>query len=126
MSSTLPGRLDLTAYRGDDFNLDLVNNVATAWDSQGNPTAWTPVNMTGGSLQAQVRDSTLYTASVLVTFTINNFVPAAGSFTISLEPADTLSVNWTVGFYDIQYTTAGGEVQTLVFGDFTLNDDVSH
>lgn len=124
--TSLPGKYDIELFRGDTFDLPLVNNVATAWDSQGNATAWTPVDMTGGSLLAQVRDSTDYSATVLVTFTINSFVPASGSFTLHLAPSDTATAGWQTGFWDLQYTAASGAVQTLMYGEVTMIDDASH
>jgi hypothetical protein len=126
MSSSLPGVYNLTVYRGDTFNLDCAFNTATAWDAFGNPTSWTPVNMTGGTLQAEVRDSTQEAATLLETFNITNLVAASGSFTLNLTPSQTNGVAWTQGYWDLQYTDAGGNVQTLMYGTVTIEDDVTH
>jgi|SRR6185437_11749582 len=127
MSSTFPGKFDLlNVYRGDTFNLDIVYNTATAWDSSGNPTAWSVVNMTGGTLLAQVRDGTAYNANLLTTFTIANYVPASGSFTLHLDPSTLATATWTSAYYDVQFTDSNGNVQTIIYGAFDLTDDVSH
>jgi len=121
----LPLTQNLNYYRGDTFNQPMVFATATL-DSYGNIISTTPVNMTGGSLLAQIKNGTNYGATTLATFTITNFVPASGSFTLNL-PASTLATDdtWNVAFYDVQYTDSAGNVTTLIAGEFIVTFDVS-
>jgi hypothetical protein len=126
MASILPGNYPISHYRGDTFDRSFVNNTATAWDSQGNPTVWAPVDMTGGTLLAQIRATTDYTSAVLATFDIDDYVPALGSWTLHMDASVLMTAAWTIAHYDIQYTDANGNVQTLVYGEFDMSQDVSH
>lgn len=126
MSTPLPGNYDLTIYRGDTFDQDFIYATVTATDINGNPTAWTAIDMTGGTLLAQIRQSTTYESELLVAFTIGNFVPASGSFSLQLAPSDTSGVSWTSGVYDVQFTDSNGNVDTLYYGTVTVIDDVSY
>lgn len=126
MSTSLPGNYDLTIYRGDTFDMDFIYATVTATDGSGNPTEWTVINMTGGTLLAEIRQTTVYGSTLLETFTIANFVPTSGSFSIQLAPSATNGVSWTQGFYDIQFTDSNGNVSTLCYGTVTIMDDVSY
>jgi hypothetical protein len=113
VSEPLTASLDL--YRGDTFNRNI------AWTAGG-----VPVNMTGGSLLAQIKGTRDYSAALIVAFTINNFVPSAGTFSLHLDASTFATVTtWQSAQYDVQYTDASGNVQTLLSGEFDLNYDVS-
>jgi hypothetical protein len=114
--SAYPGNYNIDHYRGDTFLKYF------RWkDDDGDP-----VDMSGGTLLAQIRQSTAYTATVYATFTVQNEDPVNGYFELYLAPDTLKEAAWTRAFWDVQFTYSSGEVQTLVFGEFNLTDDVSH
>jgi hypothetical protein len=113
--SAYPGNYNIDHYRGDTFLKYFT------WKADDEP-----VDMTGGTLLAQIRQNTAFTAPVYATFTVQNPDLANGYFELYLAPAILKDATWTRGAWDVQYTYADGEVQTLLFGEFNLTDDVSH
>jgi len=51
--------------------------------------------------------------------------PAQGETEIVVNPADTSSLECGSYFYDIQVTTAGGEIYTPLLGKYTLGYEVT-
>jgi hypothetical protein len=121
--SLFPGQLNLQHYRGDTFEQRFA--FTTIPDPVGAPTVSEPVDMTGGTLLAQVRDGTSLDAAIFVTFEVVDFIPDEGTFSLHLDPAATEAASWTVGHYDVEFTDGNGVVQTLFFGQFQLTPDES-
>jgi hypothetical protein len=123
----LPASYDIEHYRGDTFR-----SPQFSWatgerleDGSVDPGSITPVDMTGGSLRAQIRESTDLGATIIDELTITDFVPASGSFFLTLTAAETAAAPWAEAFYDVEFTSGAGVVTTLYKGKFSLGPDVS-
>lgn len=88
-------------------------------------------DLTGYTITSQVRQAKS-SATVLLTFTcmIGNQADATAGLgavymVISADDTATVPLNVTGGFYDIQFTEAGGNVFTYIEGAVTFDEDVT-
>lgn len=105
----LPNKYNLTHYRGDAFKRTIRFLSAPA----------TPIDLTGRTILAQVRESTELDAAELFSFVLTRDDPN-GEVEISLLPATTKLVEAGKYAYDIQIDDT-----TYLYGDFDLVPDVS-
>ena len=107
-------RLDITCRKGDTFTLTL--NIT---DSAGTAIALTPY-----TFQMEVRDSS--TDAVIIPTTDFTFTKDANSTTGKLNITVAAADMDTAGsyIYDLE-TTLTTDVQTWLYGVFTINDDVT-
>lgn len=107
-------RLDITCRKGDTFTLTL--NIT---DSAGTAIALTPY-----SFQMEVRDSA--TDAIIIPTADFTFTKDADSTTGKLNITSAAANIDTAGsyIYDLE-TTLSTDVQTWLFGVFTINDDVT-
>lgn len=107
-------RLDITCRKGDTFTLTL--NIT---DSAGTAIALTPY-----SFQMEVRDSA--TDAIIIPTADFTFNKDADSTTGKLNITSSAANIDTAGsyIYDLE-TTLNTDVQTWLFGVFTINDDVT-
>jgi hypothetical protein len=107
-------RLDITCRKGDTFTLTL--NIT---DSAGTAIALTPY-----TFQMEVRDSA--TDDIIIPTTDFTFTKDAdgttGKLNITVAAADMTATGSYI--YDLE-TTLTTDVQTWLFGVFTINDDVT-
>jgi hypothetical protein len=107
-------RLDITCRKGDTFTLTL--NIT---DSAGTAIALTPY-----TFQMEVRDSA--TDAIIIPTTDFTFTKDAdgttGKLNITVAAADMTATGSYI--YDLE-TTLTTDVQTWLFGVFTINDDVT-
>ena len=107
-------RLDITCRKGDTFTLTL--NIT---DSAG-----TAITLTPYSFQMEVRDSATDAIIIPTTdFTFTKDADAtAGKLNITVAAADMTATGSYI--YDLE-TTLTSDVQTWLYGVFTINDDVT-
>jgi hypothetical protein len=123
--SQMPAQYNIAHYRGDTFDKSFAFKTATEFDSAGNPTEFEAVDMTGGTLLAQLRLTADLSSPVIATFEILDYVPAEGTWRLHLDADELALVTWSVSHYDVQFTNAAGAVQTLFYGEFDMTADVS-
>ena len=105
----LPTKYNLAHYRGDAFSRTLRFLSAPA----------TPIDLTGRTILAQVRESTELDAAILFSF-VQTRDDVNGEVEISLLPATTGLVEANKYAYDVQI-----DDRTYLRGDFELVADVS-
>ena len=108
-------RLDITCRKGDTFTLTL--NIT---DSAGTAIALTPY-----TFQMEVRDSA--TDAIIIPTTVTSpsqkmQTGTTGKLNITVAAADMTATGSYI--YDLE-TTLTTDVQTWLFGVFTINDDVT-
>lgn len=111
-----PVNQDITIRRGDTFRLRFKAKASGA-----------PIDLTGYSFLAQIRTSE-DASTALATFTAAIIDATAGIFEISLSAATTAALptdTTQLGVWDLQWTTAGGDTNTLVYGVAHLKSDVA-
>lgn len=104
-----PMTTDLHVYAGDDLKL----HVAVTDD------AGAPIDLTGYTAMAQVRDTTDGATSIDFTATV-----AAGGIDLVMASALTTTLP-AKGVWDVQITSATSEVTTLAGGRVTVTPDVT-
>lgn len=115
----MPAQYDFELYRGDDWSQDfLINQPRAALTDPA-----TPMNLTGFTASAQIRQDKASVGSADATMTIT----FASDRTTGIITASIASDAVSVGtfFYDIQLTNAGGKKQTYIYGTITVRQDVT-
>jgi len=87
------------------------------YDSNGNP-----VNLTGATIEAQLRHFAEDTNFVEFICTHNG---AGGRITITLPNEITTSLAWTSGVYEVMVTPVGGLRTRLLYGDAEIHQNVT-
>ncbi len=106
-----PGRYNINVYTGTTFSL------APVWKING-----TPVNLTGYSADMQVRAAT-DTAIVVELSTTNGkavIAESLGQVTLTLTPAQTTALTPGAYIYDLNLTSAAGDVTKILAGNFAV------
>lgn len=114
----VPGKLDLTIYRGDTYKLPL-----RLRERNTNGTAGAPLDLTGCTIKAQARtdeDGSTPLASFTVTPDAD---PTTGLFTLSLTVVQTKALRG--GVWDVEVTWPDGTVSTYLKGKVTVLKDVT-
>lgn len=127
MAEPLPARSDITLYRGDTrvWTDTLERNTGTATEP-----VWQPINLTGHTAIAQIRDGRTPTSAVVATMTttipdamggkVRRELTATASAAIP-DPTEGVSYWW-----DLQITrTVDGFVRTYLYGRVKVDGDVS-
>lgn len=105
---------NITIYKGDSYTHEVrIRDSANV-----------NTNITGRTYTAQMRksrssDSVILSFDVVVTSAIN------GVILMSLDPADTSSINPGTYFYDFEETN-GSYITTLMKGKISITGEVSH
>ena len=109
----IPGKLNYTMTRGDDFAAEMTIQ-------EGNPLA--PVDVSARTYTAQIR-ATADALTVTATFSVDMTDAATGIVVLRL--ADTVTDDLGGSYvWDLQQNTAG-VIRTLVGGNFVVLDDVT-
>lgn len=110
---------NLTMFRGDNASF-LV--TAKRRSSTG---ALEVVDMTGGTARLTLKKKKADTSSILQKTGAVQSPGTAGNILFSIIPADTSAIVPDVYFYDVQATTSGGSVYTVVQGTFEIKYDIT-
>ena len=88
----------------------------------------TPVNLTGYSAKLQVRPKPGDSATALLELTHSSGIAinaAAGTLLVTITPAQSVALGAGRFAYDLQITSAGGIVTTLVGGVLLVHPEVT-
>jgi hypothetical protein len=107
--TALPSPLNLTLYAGDDFGLTL---TLTDQASQ-------PVDLTGATVNAQIRQKSGQPIEATFAYTI-----ATNVITLNLTGTDTQDLSGSY-VWDCQVTYSDGVVSTIVAGSVKVTADVT-
>lgn len=110
-----PVDYDLTIYRRADF----------AQYFQFEQPSGSPVDLTGATITAQIRQAAKDTAPLIVAFTVSMPTPASGEFTLSLTDTQTAAVTKARGYYDVLITDSNGIDTVYIEGRITFKNSVS-
>jgi hypothetical protein len=106
----IPGELDITIQRGEDFSLDFTVAVSGV-----------NTDFTGATVLAQIRAGKLPTSTLIA-----DFVGSVGvdNETLNILLSDSvtsgISESITKGFYDVLVTNAGGQDRYYLRGKVTI------
>lgn len=103
-----PSKYNITAYRGDYFEQKIIIKAGDL-----------PLDLTGETIKAQIRQDTDITSPKLLDFTVAR-VDLEGSIALSLAPELTQGLDEGSYVYDLQVGNT-----TQLYGDFILTGDVS-
>jgi len=117
MTTGLPGKLDITAYRGDtkQWTVDFAEGA-------------NPTDVSAWSWLAQIRSSLDEPDSIVAAFTVDDAAAAAGTLTITLpatEAANLVTVDGKALYYWDLQGTDGAVVKTWLAGKVKVTGDVS-
>lgn len=107
----------LNIYRGDDFGQDFI------FYSDDEMT--TPIDLTGYTAEAQLRDQPNRNGELLADFTIVDSELASGQVSIQLTPAETAALEKNKAYYDLQLTSPTGTINTWAVGEALISGDVT-
>jgi hypothetical protein len=110
-AATGPGVYDLSIYRGDNFGFQVV-----LWED---PDKTTPVDLTGATAKAEIRDNPGGVLSVAFVCTIT----PPNTVALALDAAAAAMVR--AGVWDLQITRADGWISTVLGGAVELTPDVT-
>jgi hypothetical protein len=117
--SFIPQEQDLAIYQGGPVNMTF-----TCTDGVGGP-----INMTGGTILATIRQAQSHSSPLIATFTSTWVDQANGIFTLSLTSAqtDALTFNGNAN-WDCFYVDANTPVNynPLFWGVVTMQGDISY
>lgn len=88
----------------------------------------TPVDLSGAVLRMQIRDNySAPTAAVSIDSAGNGItmIPVQGQFTITLTPAQTESIEFRQGVYDIEIEYSQGTVERVLEGRVKIKSQVT-
>lgn len=126
-----PDETDFQLYRGNNIVLGTTTNPCTLTEGDG----VTPINMSGGTLIAQIRAAQDPTSSLIAAFDVTWVNQAEGQFILSIPAATTASGTFAAFFaaspeayWDITFIDCNTppNVTTLTHGVVTLMNDVSN
>ena len=107
-----PGRFNFTLTQGDTFN------TKPAWKVNGNY-----VNVTGYSAKMDVKIAPTSTSTIVELSSANGRITVGttdGTFELALTPTETAALPPGQYVYDLDVTSPGGNVYTLLTGGFTV------
>ena len=120
MATTLPGKFDIAAYRGD------TKEWTVTFEDDSTPPA--AVDMSAWTWLAQIRSNLDEPDSVIATFDVDDTDAATGTLVITLpatEAANLVTTNGKATYYwDLQGTDAA-VVKTWLAGKVKVTGDVS-
>lgn len=115
----MAAKYKITIYQGETFS-----KVFT-WKT-GDPK--NPVDLTGYTARMQIRKKYGSTVVLLSLTTENGGVTlggVAGTIILNISAADTSSIDWTAGVYDLELISAGGIVKRLLQGTIKISPEVT-
>lgn len=111
-----PGRYHFTIVRGDTFD-----PVWTIKDSDN-----VAIDLSAGTCKFEINSEKDGSGTVHLTATEADDITlgADGTVTFNIPAASTISLDFSVAYYDFQITLAG-VVETILFGEVTLYKDIA-
>lgn len=109
----MSSKLDLVIQKGETFR-------KTFQLKQSNGT---PVDLTGASIASQLRK--FPKSTIVVDLNASIFSPTTGEWQLELTSAETATIGFAYGNYDVEVTFTNGEVVNLVHGSITLREEVT-
>ena len=109
------------------FN-DVNSSQFTAYQSGGVLQYLTPVPLTGYSAAMAIKDKVDGNVLLLLDSTTNNRIvldPTGLTVTLTVAAADTAAISWANGVYDLELTSPGGVVTTLIQGKVQVEKDIT-
>jgi hypothetical protein len=111
-------KYDIMVRKGANFKL----NIACQNDDK------TPKDLTGYTAKAQVRATKTSATALMDASTANGFITInapGGIVQINVPQATTEVMVWTSGVWDLEITSAGGEISRIVEGFASLSQEVT-
>jgi hypothetical protein len=109
----MPGTYPLTLYRGDTYTFRVV-----LW---ADPEQTDPVDLTGATVAAEIRDKPSGTTIVSMTCTVTT--PNIVDVALDADDAELVPLK---GAWDLEITYPDGTVHTVLAGAVTATADVTH
>jgi hypothetical protein len=120
----IPGSLDLTIYRGDDFLLDFTIHETNLDGSVGDP-----LDLTGWTVKAEVRVTVDTVGTALLTFTaVVDSDQSGNPGLVHITASNSLTAalgSGNIGVYDVQLTDPGSLKHTFLKGSVSVTPDVT-
>ena len=107
-----PGKYDLQLYRGDSHNFRVI-----LWADSGQTVAY---DLTGATVEAEIREKSAGTHVVI----LDTVVSLPNIVDVAMLP-ELYATCPAKGVWDLQVTTADGEVLTPLAGTVTVTPDVT-
>jgi hypothetical protein len=117
MASVIPSEIELTIILGDDYLKDF--RILTTLDPE------TPMDLTGYTINAEIRAKQDFTSTLIATFDINITDAEDGRFSIGLDKTVTEAITQDVGFFDIKLTDGTDFTETYIYGSITFQKSVT-
>lgn len=115
------GKYNIEIEKKATFSRDFV--VYSTYISAGN-VGNVPLDLTGATVSAKIKRKVTDSAA-LISFTAAVVDAAAGTFRLSLTAAQTASLAFDVGVYDVLITFPSGTVVKFIEGNVVLGKTVS-
>lgn len=112
------GTHDITIEKGATFNM-----IATWKDNAGDP-----IDLTGFTAAAMQVRSKKGSSDKIVDLTLGAGITlggALGTVTVVISSGVTATIDETEGVYDLELTSAGGDVTRLLEGKVTISNNVT-
>lgn len=87
------------------------------------------IDLTGATIRMQVRSNKRSTSKLLDLSTDTSGITITdavnGVFQISQTATETAAYSFTSGVYDLEIEFSGGEVRRILYGKFTINEEIT-
>lgn len=118
MSMITPASFNITIVKGADFSFTFDIDVSG-----------TILNLTGATVQAQIRKENKKSATLIDDFTVNVTTGAESGYdsdiTLSLTDTETAAITASEGYYDVLVTDVSGNDTYYLRGKVTFLDSVT-
>jgi len=116
--TTQPANYNLVIYQGATFSQNFI------WkDPDQNP-----IDVTGYTARMMARGAVSSPTPFIDLTTVNGGITlggATGSVTINMTAAQTSAINETVGLYDLELVSGGGQVTRFLQGIVTISKEIT-
>lgn len=117
-----------TVIDSDTLDLNSVNSsLFKPYTSGGYVQYYTPKDLTGYTARMTIKDEIGGTALLSLT-TANSRIAldnTAKTITLTVDAADTETIDWTTGVYDLELVGSDGSVTALMYGTVSVSEEVT-
>ena len=117
-----------TVIDSDTLDLNSVNSsLFKPYTSGGYVQYYTPKDLTGYTARMTIKDEVGGTALLSLT-TANSRIAldnTAKTITLTVDAADTETIDWTAGVYDLELVGSDGSVTALLYGTVSVSEEVT-
>jgi hypothetical protein len=85
----------------------------------------TPLDLTGCAIRSKIRKSR-HDSTISLNFHAEITDPLTGEFTVSLSAAETETVGFATGVYDVEIVFSNGDVQQVLFGGVLFKSEATY